>query len=57
MNRKTLIRFAHLGKQIACFIASLQGEIMTSVVVQFVRLVASFTSFEKVVNCNRKVIC
>ena len=25
MNRKTLIQFAHLGKQIACFIRLLTG--------------------------------
>ena len=55
MNRETLIRFAHLGKQIACSFASLPGQIMTSIVIQFVRLVASFTSLEKVVNYNRKV--
>ena len=35
----------------------LLGQIMTSIVIQFVHLVASFTSLEKVVNYNRKVIC
>ena len=40
MNRKTLIQFANLDKQIACFIASLPGQNVTSTVIQFVRLVA-----------------
>ena len=43
MNRKTLLQFAILGKQFACFI-SLQ--IMASVVIHFIRLVAPFTSSE-----------
>ena len=48
MNRKTLIQLAHLGKQIVCFIRLFAGaQIKTSVVIQFVRLVASFTSLEK----------
>ena len=34
---------------------SLPGQIMTSIVIQFVRLVAPFTRLEKVVNYNRKV--
>ena len=34
---------------------SLSGQIMTSIVIQFVRLVAPFTRLEKVVNYNRKV--
>ena len=37
------------------FLPSLPGQIMTSIVIQFVRLVAPFTRLEKVVNCNRKV--
>ena len=35
----------------------LLGQIITSIVIKFVRLVASFTSLEKVVNYNGKVIC
>ena len=31
MNRKTLIQFAHLGKQTACFILLFAGRIMTSI--------------------------
>ena len=38
MNRKILIQLAHLTKQIACF--------MTSIVIQFVCLIASFTSLK-----------
>ena len=34
---------------------SLSGQIMISIVTQFVRLVAPFTRLEKVVNYNRKV--
>ena len=34
---------------------SLPGQIMTSIVIQFVRLVAPFTRLEEVVNYNRKV--
>ena len=34
---------------------SLPGQIMTSIVIQFVRLFAPFTRLEKVVNYNRKV--
>ena len=34
---------------------SLPGQIMTSIVIQFVRLVAPFTRLEKVVNYNKKV--
>ena len=36
-------------------LSSLPGQIMTSIVIQFVRLVAPFTRLEKVVNYNRKV--
>ena len=57
MNRKTLIQFAHLSEQIACFIHLFAGKIMTSIVIQFVRLVAPLTSLEKVVSYNWKVIC
>ena len=46
LPRKSLVLFASLSRQI-----------MTSIVIQFVRLVAPFTSLEKVVNYNRKVIC
>ena len=35
MNRKTFIQFAHLAKQIACFLP-----LMTSIVIPFIRLVA-----------------
>ena len=55
MNRKTLIQFIHLGKQITFLLPPLPGQIMTSIVIQFVRLVAPFTRLEKVVNYNRKV--
>ena len=44
MNRKTLIQFAHLGKQIAGFILIrlfARALIMTSIVILFVRLVHS----------------
>ena len=52
MNRKTLIQFAHLSKQIACFILirRFSREIMTSIVILFVHLVAPFTSLDEVVN-------
>ena len=56
MNRKTLIQFAHLGEQIACFIRPFAGANYASIVILFVRLVAPFTSLEKVVNYNRKVL-
>ena len=42
MNRKTLIQFAQLGKQIAFLLPSLSGQIMASIVIQFVRLVAPY---------------
>ena len=57
MSRKTLIQFAHLSEQIACFIHLFAGQIMTSIVIQFVRLVAPLTSLENVVSYNWKVIC
>ena len=38
-EQKTLIQFALHGKQIACFIRLFAGQIMTSIVIQFVRLV------------------
>ena len=57
MNRKTLIQFAHLSEQIACFIHLFAKKIMTSTVIQFVRLVAPLTLLEKVVSYNWKVIC
>ena len=44
MNGKTSIQFAHLGNQIACFIRLFPGQIMTSIVIQFVRLVAPKSS-------------
>ena len=56
MNRKTLIQFAHLGEQIACFIRPFAGANYASIVILFVRLVALFTSLGKVVNYNRKVL-
>ena len=46
MNRKTLIQFAHLGEQIACFIRPFAGANYASIVILFVRLVAPFTSLE-----------
>ena len=57
-SKKTSIQFAYLGtgKSFVSF-ASLLRQIMTLIVIQFVRLVAPFTSLEKVVNYNRKVIC
>ena len=42
MTRKTSIQFAYLGKQIARFLCILLGQIMTSIVIQFVRLRRSF---------------
>ena len=59
MNRKTLNQCAHLDEQIACFFwfASLTGQIMTSTVILFIRLVAPFISLEKVLNYDRRVIC
>ena len=45
-----------VSKSLVSF-ASLPGQIMTSILIQFVRLVAAFASLERVVNYNRKVIC
>ena len=58
MNRKTLILVCpqSVNKSLVLF-ASLPGEIMTSIVIQFVHLDAPFTSLEKVAKYNRKVIC
>ena len=61
MSRKSLIWFAQLGKQFAC--RSLEtlpavGKFWRQLyIIQFVRLVAPFTSLEKVVNYSRRVIC
>ena len=61
MNRKTLIQFAHLGEQIACFILiclfARANYDLNNIVILFVCLFAPFTSLEKVVNYNGKVIC
>ena len=59
LNEKEIPQFSLLtwvSKSLVSF-ASLLGQIMTKIVIQFVRLVAAFTSLEKVVNYNRKVIC
>ena len=58
MNRKTLIQFAHLGKQIACFILiRLFARTNYDLNCNSVCSSRPFTSLEKVVNYNRKVIC
>ena len=57
MNWKTLIQFAHISKQITCFIRLPAGENYDLIIViQLVHLVAPFTLLEKVMNYNRKVI-
>ena len=58
MNRKTLILVCpqSVNESFVLF-ASLLGEIMSSIVIQFVHLVAPFTSLEKVAKYNRKVLC
>ena len=59
LNEKEIPQFSLLtwvSKSLVSF-ASLLGQIMTKIVIQFVRLVAAFTSLEKVVNYNRKVTC
>ena len=58
MNRKTLIQFAHLGKQITCFILiRLFARTNYDLNCNSVCSSRPFTSLEKVVNYNRKVIC
>ena len=49
MSRKTFIQFAHLAKQIACFICLLWPQ-------QWFRLFASLLQ-KKEVNYNKKVFC
>ena len=56
-EQKTLIQFALLCKQIACFIRLYAGANYDLNCNSVVRLVFSFTPLEKVVNYNRKVIC
>ena len=57
-NRNTLIQFAHLGKKIACFILiRLFARVNYDLNCNSVCSSRPFTSLEKVVNYNRKVIC
>ena len=57
MNTKTLIQVAHLGEQIACFILPFAGANYDLNRNPVCSPRCSFTSLEKVVNYNRKVIC